>query len=66
MMAFSAHGRPREQKSAWLEPSGHEDSEYVKIMFYHVCERISIAKLLATPFSAARGLIIGGGELWHK
>jgi hypothetical protein len=26
----SAKGKSREPKSVWLEPYGHEDSEYVK------------------------------------
>jgi hypothetical protein len=37
-----------ELKLVWLELSGHEDSEYVRMIFYHACEQNGNEKYLST------------------
>jgi hypothetical protein len=55
----SGHERHGELKLVWLEPSGHEDSEYVRNNFWYIWEQNTSSKCLATLFSAARGPIRG-------
>ncbi len=36
---YSAKAKHTDPKLVWLEPSGHEESEYVRTFFELVCER---------------------------
>jgi hypothetical protein len=34
----SAQDRCKELKLVWVEPTDHEDSKYVRKLFWHICE----------------------------